>query len=359
MSWNQLRGHADQREMLRRSLSRGRLAHTWLFTGPAGIGKKKFAHLFAQSLLCDHFDEAALDCCGKCGPCRQLQAGSHPDFYLVECPEGKRELPIDLFLGSPDKRGREGLCHDLAQTPMAGRRKIAIIDDADLLNEAGANALLKTLEEPPEHSLIILIASNRDAILPTILSRCQILRFQPLSSSDVAGILLEEGISDDRLAAEQAADLSEGSLTLARALLDPALCGERNSIFEAFTTGQFNSVALARKLLDGIEEAGTETALQRERAAWQVRFLIEFFRELLLSLPEESPTSRFPQITKLLERFDRGIVSTQIVVEELLERTIRTTEEFDQNVSLALCMETLCDDLGKLLRRIPRPARVS
>ncbi|MCA9095174.1 MAG: hypothetical protein KDA68_16925, partial [Planctomycetaceae bacterium] len=225
--------------------------------------------------------------------------------------------------------------------------------------EAGANALLKTLEEPPEHSLIILIASNRDAILPTILSRCQILRFLPLSSSDVAGILLEEGISEDRAAAEQASDLSEGSLTLAQALLDPSLCRDRNSIFDAFTTGQFNSVALARKLLDGIEEAGTETALQRERAAWQVRFLIEFFRELLLSLPEESPPSRFPQITKLLERFDRGIVSTQIVVEELLERTIRTTEEFDQNVSLALCMETLCDDLGKLLRRIPRPARAS
>ncbi len=302
MTWDQLRGHSEQREMLRRSLSRGRLAHTWLFAGPAGVGKKKFAKLFAQSLLCDRHEESAVECCGTCGPCRQLAAGSHPDFYLIECPEGKRELPIELFLGSADRRGREGLCHDLAQTPMAGRRKIAIIDDADLLNEAGANALLKTLEEPPEHSLIILIASNRDAILPTILSRCQILRFQPLSTADVVAILMEEDLAEDQEAAQQAAELSEGSLTLAQALLDPALCAERNAIFDAFTTGNFNSVGLARTLLDGIEDAGSEASLQRERAAWQVRFLIEFFRELLLSLPEDAPPSRFPQVMQLLER---------------------------------------------------------
>lgn len=358
MTWNELRSHAGAREMLRRSLSRGRMAHTWLFTGLDGVGKKKFAKLLAQSLFCERHEEQELECCGVCGPCRQFQAGNHPDFYLVECPEGKRELPIELFVGTPEKRGREGLCHDLTQTPMAGGRKIAIIDGGDLLNEAGANALLKTLEEPPAHSLIILVAANRDAILPTILSRCQILRFQPLPAEDVAAILLKEGLTEDREAAERGARLCEGSLTLAQGLLDPALGSEREEIFDALAAPLFNSVGLAKRLLEGIDNAGAESSAQRERAGWQIRFLVEFLREMLLRLPADEPEGEIPQVTKLLERCDRESETTQLAVEELLERTIRATEELDQNVSLPLCLEALCDELGKGLRRIPRPERV-
>lgn len=358
-SWEDLRGHSEPRELLRRCVSRGRMAHTWLFSGPDGVGKKRFAKLFGQSLLCDQFAEGAVDCCGRCGPCRQVAVLSHPDFYLVECPEGKRELPIDLILGAPERRGREGLCHDLAQTPMGGRRKIAIIDDADLMNEAGANALLKTLEEPPAHSLIILIAANRDAILPTILSRCQILRFGPLSVEDVTEILLKEGYTEDRSAAERAARLSEGSLTRAQALLDPGLYQQREAMFEFLSADRFNSVGLAGKLMEGIEEAGSEASAQRERAQQLVRFLVEFLREALLSLPPDAPASEVTEVTTLIERWDREAEGTQVFLEEMLERSIRTTEEIDQNASLGLCMEVLCDDLGKLFRRIPRVARAS
>lgn len=353
MNWHRLRGHSTQREMLRRSLSRGRLAHTWLFTGPSGIGKKQFAYLFANSLVCERYDEAFLDCCGACSSCKQFAAGTHPDIHLIECPEGKRELPLELFLGSPEKRGREGLCHDLAQTPLAGRRKIAVIDDAQLLNEAGANALLKTLEEPPAHSLIILISSNRDAILPTILSRCQVMSFRPLATEDVVEILLEEGYEEDRDFAREAAEHSDGSLTFAQGLLDRSLREERTSILEACSRLKFNSVGLARRLQEGLEEAGSEASVQRERAQWQIRFLVEFHRELLLKLPEGGE-SRIPQVSDFLKTLDRQSSTTQRVVEELLERTIRTSEEIEQNVSLSLAMEALCDDLGKLGRQIPR-----
>ncbi|MGE3316360.1 MAG: hypothetical protein AB7O26_14690, partial [Planctomycetaceae bacterium] len=153
MIWEKIRGHESLVEMFRRSAARGRLSHAYLFVGPAGVGKMLFAKTLAQCLFCERFDDSELEACGECGPCRMMQAGTHPDFLTLGRPDSKNVIPIELIAGSRERRGQDGLCHDIALRPMAGMRRVAVIDDADYLNAESANAFLKTLEEPPPGSV--------------------------------------------------------------------------------------------------------------------------------------------------------------------------------------------------------------
>ncbi len=191
MIWEKIIGQSEAIDVLHRSAASGRLAHALLFVGPPGVGKGLAARTLATALLCERVPESELDACGECPSCRMMQAGTHPDFLSVACPEGKSELPIELLVGSRENRGGEGLCHDLSLRPMAGRRRVALIDDADRMSNESANALLKTLEEPPPYAVIVLIAADSSKILPTIRSRCQTVRFGPLDPSQVARLVTE------------------------------------------------------------------------------------------------------------------------------------------------------------------------
>ncbi|MCA9117094.1 MAG: hypothetical protein KDA79_18610, partial [Planctomycetaceae bacterium] len=142
MVWEQLRGHAGKAEMFRRSVGRGRLSHAWLFSGPAGTGRRLFAHLLAQCLFCTEVEDSLLEACGHCHNCRQMQAGSHPDLLEVACPPDKSVLPIESLVGVTERRGREGLCYELSLRPMSASRRVAVINDAQLMNPDGANSLL-------------------------------------------------------------------------------------------------------------------------------------------------------------------------------------------------------------------------
>lgn len=177
MSFAEIVGHDQQIEFLRRVAAAGRLAHSILLAGPPGVGKRLVADALAAMLLCE---EKGADACGQCPSCRQLGAGSHPDVLVIGLPKGKREIPID--------KARE-LNQFLRLQPLRGGRKIAVVDDAHLLNLPAQNALLKGLEEPPPESIAILVAHNADALLPTIRSRCQRVLFAPLSEPQVATVL--------------------------------------------------------------------------------------------------------------------------------------------------------------------------
>ena len=172
-----------------------------------------------------------------------MQAGTHPDLLNVACPEGKRELPIALMIGEREKRGKEGLCHELAMKPMTASRRIAVIDDAQTMNAESANALLKTLEEPPPGSILFLLTPTVDAILPTIRSRCQPVMFAPLSDADVTDLLLDLGWVSDTDAAADAAALAEGSLATAQELLQPELRDLRQQLFAALDRPNLDPIA--------------------------------------------------------------------------------------------------------------------
>src|SRR5262249_52956328 len=148
-------------------------------------------------------------------------------------------------------------------------------------NEEGANSLLKTLEEPPPGSVLILIGTSADKQLPTIRSRSQIIRFAPLSDQAVAELLVARGLIDDAAEAQRLATLGEGSLERALELADPDLWRFRTQLLAQLAKANFDSVALARDTNEFVEAAGKEASLRRNRSRQVVRFAVDFFRQRL------------------------------------------------------------------------------
>jgi len=199
MGFAEIIGHQRPLETLRLGLANERLHHAYLFVGPEGSGKRTVALALAKAIHCR---ETKNDFCDRCPDCTRIQAGNHPDVRLVQTLENKKEISI--------KQVRE-IEKELNFRSFSGKRKIAIVDPATLLNASSQNALLKTLEEPPQNSFIVLIAPNAGALLPTLRSRCLRIPFGPLARDEVARYLMsKEGINQDD--ANLRAALSMGSL---------------------------------------------------------------------------------------------------------------------------------------------------
>lgn len=351
MNWNDLRGHIDQIEMLRRSITRGRLAHAYLFAGPPGIGKFRFARILAQCLFCKRHVADELQTCDECSGCKQVNARTHPDLFVIGCPEGKAEIPAEVFKGDDDKRN-DGLIYDLSLRPMSGGRRIAIIDDANQMNETGANAMLKTIEEPPDDSLVILIADNLEAVLPTIRSRCQVIRFSALTADDVTELLLENVITTDRAEAVTAAAMSDGSLRTASQLLNPALRSLRSKLYEALSAVEMSPLDVAKSIVDVIEEISSDVAEQRVNVGWLVRFAQEFYRQATLLLSgDPSMSACATEVATFGKRIQaRGLAGIELAMEQF-DRAVLAESHIDWNINPARTIESLLEDLARNQRR--------
>jgi DNA polymerase-3 subunit delta' len=279
-----LRGHDQIAGQFRTALARGRLASTFLFVGPAGIGKRTFALWLAQGLLCERVPEEQLAPCGECPSCHQVLAGSHPDVEVVSKPADKAFIPVEAFIGDAEHRMRAGLSYQIALRPYSGRRKVAIIDDADYLNKEGANSLLKTLEEPPPKSVLILIGTSLQRQLPTIRSRCQVVRFGPLPKAEVAELLMENGYCDDQAIAEQAAGHSEGSLERARLWCDGRVVEFRRELLNILSHSEPVQVEAAKLIGQFVDEAGKDSAAKRQRLRLVVSLAEELYRAAIQAL---------------------------------------------------------------------------
>ena len=310
MKWSDVIGHQIQIEMLHEAVRRQRLPHALLFAGPSGIGKQIVARLLAKALLCVQNSETDLQACETCGSCRSFDAGTHPDCLTVSKPEGKAILPIALIAGEGDERGRSGLCYDLSLRPMLSRRKIAIVDDADCMNAEAANAFLKTLEEPTPDTVIIMISSQPDALLPTIRSRCQMLRFRPLKSSEIAELVIRLEWVDDRQVAEEIAALSDGSLSQAAQLLDPRWRELRTMLWTGLSAEKLETGRFAAELLEQMESKASDAGERRNAWSWLLRFAVEFYRNELTELTRElsdfAPTDNTPNgVSNCWDRLER------------------------------------------------------
>ena len=178
MSFGRLAGNARVREALRNAIARDRLPHALLFAGPDGVGKRRFALELAKAVTCH--DPRSGDACDRCVSCLQVEAGEHPDVRTYE-PDG-------TFLKIAQMRE---LAREAQYQPFDGRRRVFIVDAAHQMREEAANATLKTLEEPPATTLIVLVTDQAYALLQTIRSRCQALWFAPVSPDEIERFLAE------------------------------------------------------------------------------------------------------------------------------------------------------------------------
>jgi DNA polymerase-3 subunit delta' len=247
---------------LRSALRRGALHHAYLFGGPEGVGKARTARLLAQAANCEG-PGAPGDACGTCGPCRKIEKGVHPDVVHLaeervmakagtwEPKAGRtpsRDIVVDQVRDLVDRR--------LSLKRFEGRRRFVVIDPADAMNPQAQNALLKTLEEPPDDTTLVLVASSPDALLPTIRSRCLRVPFAPIPADVLAARLVAEGHPPDK--ARLAAALSGGSLGRALAADDEAIAARAEAVRRAASLGADDAgawLAFARDLGGDREEA--------------------------------------------------------------------------------------------------------
>jgi len=352
--WSNFRGHDTQQEMFRRAIQRRRMAQSYLFVGPDGVGKQLFARNLAQSLLCCELGGDPLEACCECTGCRPFLSSNHPDFLFIGRAEGKREISIDQVAGPKERRGQEGLCHDLSVRPLDGSRKVAIINDADTMTDESANAFLKMLEEPPDRAVLFLIASNLDAVMPTIRSRCQLVRFSPLPRQDVEALLLEQGLVPSAEEASFAGALCDGSLTIARQLLRPELRGLRSTLYSALSQTSFSGLALGKTLQEAIDAISADTPELRVHANWLIRFAVEFYRSAMRTVSQSAESSENSGGTIVEARtWASSMISRGESVEligKLIERSVEATTHIEQNVPVALSLETLFSDLSRMTR---------
>lgn len=191
-------GQPRVRDYLRTIIKTNHVTHAYLFTGPAGSNKTAAAYAFAQALLCDKGG------CKACETCKRVERRRHPDVHYYE-PEGAQGYLIDQI--------RE-IVAGMALAPIQAKRKVYILDRVDLLGTQAANAFLKTLEEPAPGVVFILMGRTREGVLPTIVSRCQVVPFRHIPATEAAGILSQRtGVTSQQ--ARIAIEACDGSITRA------------------------------------------------------------------------------------------------------------------------------------------------
>jgi len=229
VSFDKIVGHTHPKAVLTAAIASGRIAHAYLFHGESNIGKSLTAAAFAKAALCAHVQTGrvsgrpTLASCDQCPSCHAVDSGSHPDLHRIQ-PDGA-QIKIGQI--------RE-LQNAIAFKPLIGTRKWFIIDEADAMNPEAANSFLKTLEEPPDHSTLILITARPQALLPTVLSRCQSVRFSPPPPNELSQWLQRQrGIAINE--AQRLATLAMGKIGIAAEADPDALTNERDRILNALS----------------------------------------------------------------------------------------------------------------------------
>lgn len=197
------------REFLRTCIAHDKVSHAYLFTGPIGSNKTTAAYAFAQAILCPHKRDPHHRCDGgSCETCRRVMRRKHPDVHFLT-PEGAGGYLVEQI---------RDIVTDTSLAPIQAQKKVYILDRVDLLGIQAANAFLKTLEEPPSDVVLILLGRTPESVLPTIVSRCQVVPFRYIPTREAVGIIRQNSGASDELA-RMALESCNGSITQAVAFL--------------------------------------------------------------------------------------------------------------------------------------------
>ncbi len=330
--WMDIVGHDQIVARFEHAVREGRLATTYLFVGPGGVGKRLFARRLAECLFCSQSDDTVLQACGECESCHLMRAGNHPDLHEIDLPidektkQKKRTLLLRQFVGDREHRNREGLCHDIALKPFLASRRVAVIDHADTLNEETANALLKTLEEPPPHSLLILLGTSETRQLPTIRSRAQIMRFAPLQPAQIERILLEQQLVPNAAVAKTVAELTDGGLDQAMAMAGEELWNVHTSAVEILGRPVIDSVRLADMVHQYTNSAGKDAAPRRTALAAVLNLVARHYRRQMRADPHS------PHALRVVRRLDR---------------CLEAEYQVDRNAHLQTVIQAWANDLAR------------
>ncbi len=355
MPWTDLLNHHSQFEQFRHALRCGHLGNTYLFVGPPGIGKRYFAKKLAQALLCEQPPDW-LECCQHCPGCNQVKAGSHPDLIEICKPPDRANIPVELFIGDREHRRRVGLIHDIGLKPFRGGKRIAIIDDADYLDTESANSLLKTLEEPPPQSVLILIGTSQQQQLPTILSRSQIIRFQPLSSQQIEQLLRQQDDLSAEIPMEQVATASGGSMEMAKFLAQADSFEFRTQLYNQLATADPIHQEFSKVITQFVDAASSESAVKRSRLNLVGELIIRLFQHCLSQLandrqaPAGDPTLQQCGQRLLTYWGTLPTVDAMGCCANAIDRTLEFQAHIDANVSAANAIDSLLIDLGRVIR---------
>lgn len=197
MAFENIIGNEKNKELLKKAIETQNILHSYLFIGEEGIGKSLFATEFAKMILCENEEKKP---CNNCKSCIQFMGESHPDFMKIE-PEDGKTIKIEQIRFLQEK---------IAEKPVTSSKKVYIISNSETMTREGANALLKTLEEPPEYAILILLTSNESKLLTTIKSRCTKIYFEKIPEEKILAYLKENGL--DTGITENMLKNSEGSI---------------------------------------------------------------------------------------------------------------------------------------------------
>ena len=332
MSWD-LIGHDLVTERLRRDIAHQRVRHAYLFTGPAGIGKRTLVAEFARALLCAAADPP----CGQCRHCMLALKGSHPDLLTVApIVSGKKVLAAKILM-DPLRQ----LNYDLTLKPVEAQRRVACLLRFDAANELQQNILLKTLEEPPGQAVLLLTAERADALLSTIVSRCEVVALRPLPQEVVASALITRWLAPAERA-ELLARLSQGRLGWAvRTHQDDTALDARARKLDDLAALLGGTRAVRFAYAERLAKAGTVERIQETLDLW-----LAYWRDVLLAASGAGAPLANPDREADIRRLAATV--TPAAASQVMQSLRRTAELLEKNVNARLALEVCLLDWPRL-----------